>query len=201
MTPAAKIRFIKNRIEDKISISPKGPVVLPVVDIFTNSFTFSAKDQYLILKKLQEDGYIKGLLPLKANEVWFEMTGKPLDPFGLIAQNKNEITDKSDLISLKLSDNTLTINKQTGMVRLNKVETILNPKSQELDTILKLATAKNYQLTYADILGDSVSKTTKRNLTFVIRNLKQALGILPTNQAKNKDIMKNIKGLGYKLTA
>lgn len=87
MTPAAKIRFVKNRIEDQVAISPKGPIVLPVHDIFTNSFTFLAKEQYLILKKLQEDGYIKGLFPLEKKEVWFEMTGKPLDPFGLIAMN------------------------------------------------------------------------------------------------------------------
>lgn len=87
MTPAAKIRFVKNRIEDKISISPKGPVILPVIDISTKSFNFSAKDQYSILKKLQEDGFIKGLCPLEDNDVWFEMTGKPLDPFGLTAMN------------------------------------------------------------------------------------------------------------------
>ena len=85
------------------------------------------------------------------------------------------------------------------MVRLNSVESMLNPRSQELATILKLATNKNHQITYADILGESVSKTTKRNLTFVVRNLKEALGILPAKKAKNKDIIKNIKGVGYKL--
>lgn len=87
MTPEAKIRFVKNRIEDKIAISPKGPIVLPIADIFTKSFTLLAKEQYLILKKLQEDGYIKGLIPLEGNDVWFEMTNKPLDSFGLIAKN------------------------------------------------------------------------------------------------------------------
>ncbi len=92
MTPAAKIRFVKNRIEDKIAISPIGPVVFRVADIYTNSFTFLAKDQYSILKKLQEDGFIKGLRPLGSNDVWFEMTGKPLDPFGLLAQNRGKTT-------------------------------------------------------------------------------------------------------------
>jgi flagellar biosynthesis regulator FlaF len=87
----------------------------------------------------------------------------------------------------------------TAAVRLNEVEAIFNPKSQEFETLLKLATAKNHQVTYTDILGESVSKTTKRNLTFVIRNIKEVLGILPAKKAKNKDIIKNIKGLGYKL--
>lgn len=91
MTPEAKIRFVKNRIEDKITISPKGPIVLPVADIFTKSFTLLAKEQYLILKKLQEDGFIKGLIPLEGKDVWFEMTGKPLDPFGLIAKNAGKV--------------------------------------------------------------------------------------------------------------
>lgn len=87
MTPEAKIRFVKNQIEDKITISPKGPIVLPVADIFTKSFTLLAKEQYLILKKLQEEGFIKGLIPLEGKDVWFEMTGKSLDPFGLTAKN------------------------------------------------------------------------------------------------------------------
>lgn len=94
MTPAAKIRFVKNRIEDKVAISPKGPVILPVVDISTKSFNFSAKDQYSILKKLQEDGFIKGLCPLEGNDVWFEMTGKPLDTFGLTAMNTGKKASK-----------------------------------------------------------------------------------------------------------
>src|SRR5882724_10455703 len=87
MSPEAKIRFVKNRIEDKVTISPKGPIVMPINDIFTKSFTLLAKEQYLILKKLQEDGFIKGLFQLEGKDIWFEMTGKPLDPSGLIAKN------------------------------------------------------------------------------------------------------------------
>jgi len=105
MTPEAKIRFVKNRIEDKVAISPKGPIVIPINDIFTNSFTFLAKEQYLILKKLQEEGFIKGLIPLEGKDVWFEMTNKPLDPFSLIVKNAGKAKAKPIKDTLLLTKN------------------------------------------------------------------------------------------------
>ncbi len=193
MTPVEKIQFVKGLVHERVQLSPLGPIVIPLNEIET----FPIKDQMLVLKKLEQEGFVFDVELLKrpvgaAASMWVsstyesEMKAKP-------------VIDKADLITLNLGTNTLLINKQTGMVRLNSVESMLNPKSQELATILKLATNKNHQVTYADILGESISKTTKRNLTFVIRNLKEALGILPAKKAKNKDIIKNIKGLGYKL--
>jgi hypothetical protein len=40
----------------------------------------------------------------------------------------------------------------------------------------------------------------QRNLTFVIRNIKEVLGILPVKKAKNKDIIKNTNGGTKRLT-
>ncbi len=59
-------------------------------------------------------------------------------------ENKSD----NDLITIEIGTDTLSIDKVTAAVRLNT------------------------QVTYADILGESVSKTTKRNLTFVILNIK-----------------------------
>lgn len=104
-----------------------------------------------------------------------------------------------DIITIKLTDGTLSINKYTGLISLNNVEKTLNQSSQEFKTILKLATNKNYQATFGELLGTNASKSGKRNLSFTIRNIKKALGILPRKKSKNKDVIKNIKRIGYKL--
>lgn len=94
MTPAAKIRFVKNRIEDKIALSPKGPIAFGISDIYAKTFNIFSDEQYSILLKLEEEGYIKCLVPIAKYKVKFEMTDKPLDPFGLIAMNAGK-TKKS----------------------------------------------------------------------------------------------------------
>ena len=87
MTPAAKIRFVKNRIEDQVAISPKGPIAFSISDIYAKTFNIFSDEQYSILLKLEEEGYIKSLVPIAKYKVKFEMTDKPLDPFGIIAMN------------------------------------------------------------------------------------------------------------------
>ena len=87
MTPQVKIWFMKNRIGDKVAISPRGPIVFSINDIFGKNFSLFSDEQYSILLKLEEDGYIKYLIPVAKNKVQFEMTDMHLDPFGLKAKN------------------------------------------------------------------------------------------------------------------
>lgn len=107
---------------------------------------------------------------------------------------------ESDTLRVKLENFLLTLNKNTGSICLNNFKGSLNPASQEFEILLKLMTGKDYQATYQNLLGESVSKLNKRNLSFTIRNLKKALGILPAKKAKNKNCIKNIKLYGYRLT-
>ena len=188
MKAEEKLQFIKDLVHERAQISPAGILKFQLKD----QPSFPATEQILILKKLEQEKLIDNLNVIgKAVSFWVIST------FGTyLHENKAD----NDLVTLEIGINTLSINIHSGAVRLNAIETMLNPKSQEFQTILKLATHKNHQVTYADILGESVSKTTKRSLTFVIRNIKEALGILPAKKAKNKDIIKNIKGLGYKLS-
>lgn len=188
MKPVQKIQFIKELIHERAQISPAGILKFQLKD----QPSFPIGEQILVLKKLEQDDLIKDLNVIgKAVSFWVIST------FGnYLHENKAD----DDLVSVEIGTNTLSIDKVTAAIRLNTVEAILNPRSQEFAVLLKLAAAKNHQLTYADILGESVSKTTKRNLTFVVRNLKEVLGILPAKKAKNKDIIKNIKGVGYKLS-
>lgn len=178
---------MKELIHERAQISPAGILKFQLKD----EPSFYTNEQILVLKKLEQEGLIKDL----------NIIGKAVS-FWVISTFANHLNNKidTDIITVEIGTNTLSIDTVTATIRLNTVQAILNPKSQEFAALLKLATAKNHQITYADILGESVSKTTKRNLTFVIRNLKEALGILPAKKAKNKDIIKNIKGVGYKLS-
>lgn len=107
-------------------------------------------------------------------------------------------TPKS-VLSIRLRNGTLSIRKDTGWVKLNDVEKDLNPEGQDFKVLFKLVTNKNHIATYKDLIGNTPTKTNKRLLSFVLRNLKEALGILPKKTAKNQEIIANIKGRGYKL--
>jgi DNA-binding response OmpR family regulator len=187
MKAGEKLQFIKDLIHERAQISPAGILKFLLKD----QPSFPVNEQILVLRKLEQEKLIKDLNVI-GNWVSFWVISTFGDYIKLIK------TD-DDLVSVTIGTNTLSIDKVTATVRLNNVQAIFNPKSQEFATLIKLATAKGNQITYTDILGDSVSKTTKRNLTFVIRNIKEALSILPAKKAKNKDIIKNIKGVGYKL--
>jgi hypothetical protein len=187
MKASEKLQFIKDLIHERAQISPAGILKLQLKD----QPSLPVSEQILVLKKLEQEGLIGDLNIIgKAVSFWVIST---------FANYLHPDVSGDDIITVQIGDHTLSIDKVTATVRLNTIEAIFNPKSQEFAVLLKLATAKNNQVTYSDILGDSVSKTTKRNLTFVIRNIKEALGILPAKKAKNKDIIKNIKGVGYKL--
>lgn len=112
-------------------------------------------------------------------------------------RTKSNINSQDKRVQLK--DGILTLNERTGTVGFNKVKSNLNPQGQEFKYLLTLMSNKDFLATYFDLLGENQSKTNKRNLGFIIKNIKTCLGILPKNQARNKDFIKNIKGYGYKL--
>ena len=113
--------------------------------------------------------------------------------------NEEKTSTETDSIKAELRGGLLILNKDTGSVTFNGFESSLNPIGQEIKVLSKLMNNKNFQATYKELLDDNISKVTKRNLTFVIRNLKECLGILPADKARNEDCIKNIKNFGYKL--
>lgn len=107
---------------------------------------------------------------------------------------------KSGSLSCRLKSGSLGFNVKTGIAKLNGVEAQLNPKSREASVLYRLMTSEEGQATYEELLGGrGTSIDEKRKLTFVIRNLKEELGILPRKKAKNKNVIRNLKGLGYQL--
>lgn len=114
------------------------------------------------------------------------------------SQNKENFTDK-DIKNISTTSGNLYVNTNTGLVKLNKVENNFNPSSKEFRIISILINNKDYQASYKELLGEEHKKTDKRALGFIIRDVKKDLGILPEKEAKNKDIIKNIKNYGYKI--
>ena len=165
------------------------------------------KDKKIIEEKLY--GELSDYIDYERNELWRiapvlakhvrDSKGTLNTPINNTEGGYKKPGDKK--IEIKLKNGKLTIKENTGFVKLNNTEGTFNPKSNEFKTLLILVKNKNLQATYQELLGEeNVSKTTKRNLTFTIRNIKETLGILPRKKKnKNKDIIKNLKLYGYKL--
>lgn len=108
-------------------------------------------------------------------------------------------TPKNKVLSVQLKHGLLTLNESAGWVKLNDVKTDINPQGKEFAVLRTLMSNDDYLATYTDLLGEKPSKDAKRNLGFVIRNIKEILGILPKEKAVNQDCIVNIKAHGYKL--
>ncbi len=106
---------------------------------------------------------------------------------------------KNKVLSVKLKHGNLTLNESAGFVQLNEVKENINPQGQEFAFLRTLMISDGHLATYSDLLGEKPSKDAKRKLTFIIRNTKVILGILPKGKASNQDCIENIKGHGYKL--
>lgn len=81
MTPEEKIKYVKDEIEDKIKISPKGPVHLrlyTLTEYEEGPTLLSRGEQHSIVKKLKEDGYLKEItFDDDGSGVWVEKNQEP----------------------------------------------------------------------------------------------------------------------------
>jgi hypothetical protein len=116
-----------------------------------------------------------------------------------VTQPPQETPSTDDEIVIQTQYGPITLNKRTGSIEYGKVKNTLNPTSKEYGVLLKLMTSKDCQASYAELIGGPVTKDSKRSLSFVIRNLKKVLGILPARSAVNEDVIDNVKHLAYKL--
>lgn len=103
------------------------------------------------------------------------------------------------IVEVSVCGGTLVLNKSTGYIKLNAIENTLNPIGKEFKVIFTLATNKDNLATYEELVGGDHSKQKRRTLSFLIRNIKGVLGILPEKKARNKDIIRNRKLYGYEL--
>lgn len=65
MTPAEKLQYVKNKIDEKLALSPTGLCMVRVITVREGKFDSPAlmtrEEQGIIYKKFEEEGYIKNL--------------------------------------------------------------------------------------------------------------------------------------------
>lgn len=187
-----------HKVREKARISPYGVFYLNIEDEFTSDgrLFISNEDQISILQKFHKDNLLFNV-EFDRNDtratIILMYIGKDSN------ENPYETKKEASGLETKVLGGLLVVIEDTGFVGLNKAGKVLNPRSQEFKVLKVLMDSKNHQATYSQLLGKEDTKSKRRTLGFVIRNLKEALGILPKKKAKNKDIIQNIKGHGYKL--
>jgi DNA-binding response OmpR family regulator len=105
----------------------------------------------------------------------------------------------SELISCNTKYGVISINLTSGRVKLNNIEKNLNPTSREFLFLRRLIENQDKTTTYDVLLTGDVTKAAKMRLTHIVKKAKVALGILPKEKPQNKDIIENIKRVGYRL--
>jgi hypothetical protein len=198
------INFLENcGVDKKLIIYPntKWKMIYDVLEYF--SYSAKNEDRNTLFRIIEKAAHPSVHNNKKIAKSYKKKFNTLLKNFRLREKKDISLIKKADsnIIKVKTKSGLLIFNKNTGYVKLNNFEAKenINPKSQEAKTLLKLMTSMDHQTTYQDLLDKDISKTKKRNLSFIIRNLKQTLGILPKKKAKNKDCIKNIKLYGYKL--
>jgi hypothetical protein len=81
MNAKEKIAYVKNAIDEKVQISPKGSVYLrlyTLTEYEEGPILLSRGEQQSIIKKLEEDGYIKNVIfDDDGCSVWVELNEQP----------------------------------------------------------------------------------------------------------------------------
>jgi len=192
MTPEDKIEFVKLKIIQKSLTTKNKSFIIKIEDeteqevgslpSSEDPIVLKKEEQLDIIKKLKLDGFLS-----------FFLADENID-------NVLVVLDDTNPEELLLKSGKLSINKNTGLIQLNKVINILNPKSDEFHIIYTLFRNKNNQATYQELLGDKINNiANKQSLACSVRDVKRALGILPADKSKNIDIIENIKKIGYRL--
>ena len=128
------------------------------------------------------------------------------DKLDIYLQNNTSISNEldSDNTVIQIGENLFKFNFHTGDFLLNKTRGNFVPKGQEYNFMQKLLVSKQYQATYAELItavwnGKECSKSSKSDLSLLLKKVKNKLKILPADKSINADIFKNLKGSGYRL--
>jgi len=210
MKSEEKIEYMLNKVRKIARINPAGYFFVdcvPHIDIEANGgvpdeapILFSTADQIMVLKKFDQDGLLFGLkLDKKRKGAWTVLMNLDKDSDENPYKIKSEKHKDKQMLEVSVLSGKLEINENTGFVKLNKIGNTLNIKGGEFKVILTLVKNKDHQATYTQLIEGGDIKTKRRPLGFTVRNLKRALGILPKKRSKNKDIIQNIRSVGYKL--
>lgn len=115
---------------------------------------------------------------------------------------RKKLNNKKKVIKIQVKKDKLVFNGNTGDFKYNKIEGNFTLDSQEYSVFWTILNSNDYLARYEKILenlGWANNKTSKSNLTRVIRNIKRKLKILPKNKKKNPDLFDNDKNVSYRI--
>lgn len=154
--------------------------------------------------------YRDALKQLKVYNRWFDSKRKEyeedlkqfhVDLLSTVLTAKEDVLNTEKIITKRPSIN---LDPRTGSFSFFNVTGELNPKGQEFKVLSTLLTSEDYFAEYPALIQSyrtykaESSKTLKPELTQIIKNLKEKLGILQT-EYPNPDIFLNVKNVGYRL--
>lgn len=93
----------------------------------------------------------------------------------------------------------------TGDFRFYAASGTLAPTTQMYKILSALLSAENYRASFLELWQSiypqaaDISKPQKQQLSLIIRNIKQELGILPKTEQSNSDIIESVHRFGYRL--
>lgn len=110
MTPEKKIKYVKRLIDEKVQISPKGPIHLQLYTLteYEDGPTLISRgEQKLIIKKLEEDGYVKNVIfEDDRYGAWVEVVSRTKEENTSSVQKNQPIIKRKtlELIAIKIGE-------------------------------------------------------------------------------------------------
>lgn len=201
MTSKEKIEYMLDKVREKARISPTGVFHVECVTYvysengvpFEDMVLLSRSEQMIILKKFESDGLLFFVEPDTDGR------GAMVALQNLDKDSDENPYEKTPVLKVELKAGTLSLNELTGDVSLNERKATFTPKGRQYKFLHTLMTSKDYQANYADLITGENTKDKRRDMGFVLKEMKEALGILPQSKKENEEIFQNIRGFAYRL--
>lgn len=197
LTITEKILFAILVIDEQVELSGlRGEEVETSIPYLKFSKELSLDSVIIILIRLEREGILRLLSEepdrlMRASTIRFEIKVYPK----LLAKRKEELIRewKNESIKLLVCGG-LKFDPENGDAVYGKVTTNFKPGTDEYRVLKLLLENPNKRITPEGLLNKTgVSSSNKRDLTFIIRNIKAKLGIIG-KKGKNKDPFKACNG-------
>lgn len=197
LTTTEKILFVVLVLDAQVRLSGlKGEEIRTSVPYLKFSKELSLNDVIIILSRLEREGILKVLSErpdrlMRRETIYFELKTYPK----LLAKRKEKLIRewKNESINLLVCGG-LKFDPENGDAIYGKVETSFKPGTDEYRVLRLLLENPNKRVTPERLLNKTeASSSNKRDLVFVIRNIKAKLGIIG-KKGKNKDLFRACNG-------
>jgi len=207
--------YFSRQLENFLTYINKLPVINGEVNVPFEVLGESSFEFVKIVSYLEREGKLK-VRNWGDKNVWnIKFHKTPITIEALISNGQTSISQENTPLKIISSQNKVflekldfVLDKRTGNFTFGRTKGQFNPKTQECKVLLALMESVDNFADYEKLIiamgrqyQKSSLKSQTRELGLIIRNIKRTLGILPKGKNSNKDIFKNIKGVGYGLSA